>query len=74
MDDDEVIARLDRQIERPWIRDMKTETLITQSRNATSTYQLIRVSDQSGIVGELLDLLEEVTHRLARHPGQLDQE
>lgn len=58
------IAELDRELSRPWLADLRTESLIESARNAVGQYGAIRAVDRSGVVGELLDLLEAVTDRL----------
>lgn len=65
MSDDEVLARLDAETSRPWLRDLRTDHLILRAREATDTYSHIRLADTSGVVAELLDLLTATTDRLA---------
>ena len=68
-DDDLQIAEMDRELSRPWLNDLRTGSLIESARNAVSQYGVIRAVDRSGVVGELLDLLEAVTARLSAGAG-----
>lgn len=63
-DDDAVIARLDTELSRPWLTNLRTGSLIRAARERVSEYEQVRIADASGIVGELLDLLAATTDRL----------
>lgn len=65
MSDDNLLARLDAETSRPWLRDLRTDQLVSRARGTAESYAHIRLADESGVVGELLDLLGAVTDRLA---------
>lgn len=65
MSDDEVLARLDAETSRPWLHDLRTDQLVSRARGTADSYAHIRLADESGVVGELLDLVVAVTERLA---------
>lgn len=70
MSDDEMLARLDAETSRPWLGDLRTDTLVTRARIAVDGYSHLRLYDKSGVIGELVDLLQAVTERLSADSGQ----
>ncbi len=66
MADDDLLARLDAELSRPWLTDLRTDALIRQARYVADASQQIRVLDGSGVVGELLDLVTALCDRIER--------
>ena len=73
-DGEERIAEMDRELSRPWLKDLRTKSLMESASHAVRQYGTIRAVDKSGVVGELLDLLEAVTARLSAVTDALDRE
>lgn len=73
-DDEERIAEMDRELSRPWLKDLRTKSLMESASHAVRQYGTIRAVDRSGVAGELLDLLEAVTARLSAITDALDRE
>ena len=73
-DGEERSAEMDRELSRPWLKDLRTKSLMESASHAVRQYGTIRAVDKSGVVGELLDLLEAVTARLSAVTDALDRE
>ena len=72
--DEERIAEMDHELSRPWLKDLRTKSLMESASHTVGQYGTIRAVDRSGVVGELLDLLEAVTARLSAMTDALDRE